>query len=287
MPRFCANCGIDESSGVPIIDNLCLNCYVKLREVVRIPHSVDIPSCRKCGAILIEGKWLYPANSDEAFDIIKRYIASTVKPHDDVVVKDLDVEMIPPDFSRVHIHAYLLIKGRYSYNYEHDIEVKWVKQLCPVCFRRASRGYDAVVQLRFIHMDENIEIFKDTIESMFQDQLIEVEEVDNGFDFKVASPGIAKKIATIVKKYWKTVKIMESYGDVKRAKDGSRKAKLYISVKVLNLRVGDYVVIDGKAYIIEKVEEKNIVVVDSSGNTSIIDVDYLLNRYEGFRSKRR
>jgi nonsense-mediated mRNA decay protein 3 len=287
VARFCVNCGIDESIGVPIIDNLCLKCYTKLREVVKVSRSIEIHTCGRCGAILIEGRWYYPTNSEEALEIVKKYIASEVRPGEDITIKNIHVDLLPTNYSSAHIRIELLIKNRYNYVFDQDTEIKWIKQLCPTCFRRAGRSFEAVVQIRFIHLDKTIEMFKDTIMKVFQDQIVEVEDIDNGFDLKVVSPGVARKIADVAKRYWNIVRVTESYGDVKRMRDGSRRAKLYISVRVINLGVGDYVVINNKAYTVVEVNDRTVIVVDSSGYRKSIDIENLLSSYQKSKSKHR
>lgn len=287
MPRFCVNCGIDEGGGIPIINNLCLKCYVKLREVVKVPNSIEIRMCGRCGALLIEGRWCYPINAEESLNMVKKVIEFSIEPGEDVLVRNVNIELPPPNFAKAHVHIELLIKSKYDYVSEYDINIKWIKQLCPICFKRVGRSFDAVVQLRFTHLDENAKKFRENIVKIFQDYIVEVDEVDNGFDIKVASPSIARKIADIVKNTWRVVKVIESYGDVKRARNGSKQAKLYISVKVLNLWVGDYIIVDGKAYTVVEVNDKAITVVDSVGAKKSIDVEKLLSHYERSRSKHK
>lgn len=286
MPRFCANCGIDEGQGVPIIDNLCLNCYIKIKELIKVPTVIDVHTCSRCGAILVAGRWYYPEDPAEAVNIITKIVESSIRLGEDVSVKSVEVEVLPSP-SQAHVKAELLIKNRYSYLVESNVNIKWVKQLCPVCFKRVGKGFDAVVQVRFIHLDDNVGKLKDLILRMFHDYLVEVEEVSNGFDIKVSSPNIARRIADLVKKSWRIARVVESYGDVKRTKGGSRKAKLYISVKVINLRVGDYVVLNGKAYTVAEVNDRFVTVVDSNGFKRFIDVEELTSIYERSRSKAR
>lgn len=285
MRRFCVNCGTTEAEGTPIIDNLCIRCYIALKEVIKIPNIVEIPVCNRCGALLISGRWYYPTTAEDAKEIIEKHIVSTIKPSEDTSILDVDIEITPPSHREAKVLTKLLIRNKHSYILESKVDIAWVRRLCPTCFQRAGKGFNAVIQIRFVHLDETAEKFKRDIERLFQDYVVEVEEVDNGYNIKVSSQSIARKIADLAKKNWRIAKIVESFGDIKRSRDGTRHARLYISIRVVNPRVGDYIVLEGKAYTVVGVDNEAVAVVDSNGTRKVIPFSELQFIYE--KSKTR
>lgn len=285
MRRFCVNCGVKESEDVPIIDSLCIKCYIAIKEVIRIPNIIEIPTCSKCGALFINGKWCYPALADEAKEIIEKYVISMVKPSEDVTVLSVNANIVPPSYREAKIFAVLLIKNKHNYILESKVNIVWIKKLCPICFQRVGKSFDAVVQIRFIHVDESAEKFRKDVMRLFQDYVIEIEEVDKGYNIKVSSQSIARKIADLAKKNWKMVRIVESFGDIKKSRDGTRRARLYISIRIVNPKVGDYIVLEGKAYTITKVDNEGVTVVDSNGSKRPISFNELQSLYEKSRAR--
>ena len=278
--RFCVNCGAEESADRPIIDGLCIHCYTSLKPILIIPNSIDIHTCSYCGALRIGGKWYYPATGSEARELVEKYIASHVKPAEDVKIDSLVIHIDSDSHRNAKVYSDVVVKGRYRYRYEAVVNISWSKKLCPTCFARRGGGFEAVVQLRFVNQDVSAKKFVDDIRRMFHDYVVEVEEKSNGYNIKIASTSIARKIAEIAKKRWSNVRVKESYGDVKRSRDGARHARLYISLRILNLKRGDYIVLNGKAYSVEDIDEKHVVLVDSDGNRATIDVKRLVSEYE-------
>lgn len=285
MRRFCANCGIEESKDTPIVDSLCIKCYVVLKKVVEMPDTIRVTTCSRCGAISIGGRWYYPASSLEAQEIIEKYVTSLIKPGEDVDINSVYVELDTSSYKEMKTITIVTIKKSFSYTVESKINIKWVKDLCPTCHKRAGRSFDAVIQLRFIHYSDDVESFKRDVEKLFQDYIVDIEEKDNGYDIKVLSQGIARKIVDMAKKLWRNVKITESFGDTKRSRDGTRYAKLYISVRIINPKIGDYVVIGDKAYTVVSIDDKRVILIDNSGTKKAIDVDELVSLYRKSKTK--
>ncbi|MEM1526750.1 MAG: NMD3-related protein [Ignisphaera sp.] len=287
MTRFCANCGVNETEGIPIIDGLCVKCYVKLKDIIKIPNTIEISTCSRCGALLVGGRWFYPSTAEEAQEIARKIITETIKHGEDITIGNVVVELLPPNYTRACTCIDLIIRNKYKYLLKADVNIKWVKGLCHSCFRRAGISFDAVVQLRFVHMDESAKRFIEEIEKIFQDHIIDVEEHSNGFDIKVISHRVAHKIVDLAKKMWKKIKVIESFGDIRHSKDGSRRGKLYISVRIINLRVNDYVVLDGKAYTVVYVDEETIRILDSNGDKKTIHIEDLISYYQKARARSR
>jgi len=287
LRRFCSKCGKEEDLKTPIVDNLCVKCYIQTKKLLEIPKLIEVTLCSRCGAISIGSRWFYPNTPSKARYIIEQHITSLVKKETDVDIENLDIELDDMLNKQAKIYVNILIKNIIRYTIESTTEIKWKKGLCPICFKRAGGGFEAIVQLRFMNYEDLVEKFKNEILQLFYDYIVEISDVKNGIDIKIASRSIAKKIVDIALRTWRNVRIVESFGDVRRIRNGSRHGKQYISIRIINPREGDYIVLDGKAYTVDKVHENGIDVVDSDGEKIFVSLDKLLNMYNKMKKRAR
>ncbi len=270
--RFCVKCGAVDR---PMIGPLCIDCYLEMYGLVKLSESIEIVMCPRCYAIKVHGKWIRPTSYEEFLDLIRSEILRKITPsRPEIRIDSVLIPSIEPYQSRIPVSLRAKI-GPHLVEREISINIVWKKSLCPLCFKRAAGSFQAIVQLRCIHMSNDIERFKQELLNLFPDEIIEISETKNGFDVKVSSEHIARRIALLAKRKWRAVKIIESFGDQKRRRDGRRTAKLYISVRILNYQPGDYVVIDRKAYIVEFINDGSIVLRDSAGKKKVLRVNDL------------
>lgn len=52
---FCVKCGIDCED---TINGLCLECFLNGRELMKLPHHVDLQRCTNCEEYLIRERWV-------------------------------------------------------------------------------------------------------------------------------------------------------------------------------------------------------------------------------------
>ncbi len=273
MARFCVRCGSEESEINPIIDGLCPRCFLEVYGVVRIVKPIEIIYCHRCGAVKYGQKWIQLDSPEEFYalvrDIAYRCIAPTREGVDIVALRMKPFELWA---SSTVIEVDAVIGRRASITQSIEIPIIWKKHLCPNCFKIAGKSYEAVVQLRFFNEDEYVKKLRDELEKMFRSDIVEIEDVKNGFDIKVVSVGIARRIVDIIRRRTKLVRVIESIGDEKRRRDGRKVGRLYISVRVLNVKPGDYVVVNKRAYTVDSVTDTHIVLRDSSGRVTKLSI---------------
>ena len=51
---FCVKCGKDD---VETINGLCLQCFLNNREIINVPHYINLMRCVNCEEYLINNKW--------------------------------------------------------------------------------------------------------------------------------------------------------------------------------------------------------------------------------------
>lgn len=278
--RFCIRCGRAEDRSTVLINNLCPNCYVEIYGVARLDKPLRIIHCPRCYSLKVGDKWLRPNTQEEFYSLVQTIVAQSLQPAtNEISFIDLTLKSVELYSSALKLEITASISNQAVIKHELSISVSWHKQLCPTCFKRASKGYDAVVQLRYVNYDSDIEKFKDWLVKTFIEDIVEVDEHKNGYDIKVSNPFVAKKIVNLIRRKWSYVKIIESYGDQRRRRDGRRYGKLYVSVRILNFKPGDYIVLGGRAYIVDSMDSHSLTIIDSDGNRIRMSVKDVVKMY--------
>lgn len=284
MRRFCAKCGVEESDGTPIINGLCLRCFIETHTLSKGLGGIRIRYCDRCGAVFYNNKWV----AQEAYpfkDVVGEAIAAHLRSGERVKVVDIDIDLPPYEDTVARVRALFQLDGRYRLWYEVPIAIQWIKTSCPSCLKRAGGGYDSIIQIRYMNWAEDIAGFMEEIMNVFNEYVAGVEEVKNGYNIKLIDAHIARRIADLARRRWSNVRVATSYGDVKRRRDGSRYSRLYISIKILNFKKGDYVVLNGKPYRVESVNDREIAIVDQDGKLYRVGIDEVVSSYRKSRIK--
>ncbi|HIP57609.1 MAG TPA: hypothetical protein EYH02_06075 [Ignisphaera aggregans] len=278
--RFCIRCGKVEDENNVLINNLCPNCYIEIYGIARLDKPLRIIHCPRCYSIKIGDKWLRPNTQEELYSLIQAAIAESLQPAtSEITFIDLTLKSVELYSPTLELEITASISNKVVVKHRLPVSVSWHKQLCPSCFKRAGKGYDAVVQLRYINYDSEIERFKNWLVEMFAEDIVEIDEHKNGYDIKVSNQFVARKIVNFIRRKWSCVKIIESYGDQRRRRDGRRYGRLYISVRILNFKPGDYIVLGGKAYIVDSVDEHSLTIIDSNGNRIRMNIKDMIKMY--------
>ncbi len=277
--RFCVRCGAEETSENPIVEGLCLNCFVETYGVAKIVRTPELVYCHRCGAIKLGGRWLYASSYDELLSLVREIISRCITPSRSSI-EFVNIHIDSLEVFRPYVDVSITFKFRNTLATRSiRIPMKWTKQLCPACFDRASKRHQAVVQLRWLNFEPEIEEFKEELLRILGPFIIEIEEHRYGYDIKLSSEHVARKILDLAKRRWHSLKVVESFGDVKRTRDGRRVAKKYISIRILNAKPGNYVVLNNRAYTVESVANGKIVLVDSSGRKLVVSEKEFASMY--------
>jgi nonsense-mediated mRNA decay protein 3 len=293
MPeKICPVCG-RSSNEVEFIDKFCKDCFVKHRGLATIPDKIEFTFCNICGSYKYLGQWTSGLDTlEETLDsYLKIYITEKLKPIEpikDVYVKK--IEFIEKNQS--HIKAKIILEASYknlNLSEEKLVDIKLNNTICPTCSSiKTSRGYNAIIQIRGYpnKISESLysEIKKqiNKIVTLSRGEIIKVEEIKkDGFDLYIKDNKYAKALATKFKEEY-IGKTIETYKLIGVNKDGSRKSRMYISVRLLNLKPKDVFVYEGQPYIyIAKGLDGILVENLNSREKKIIDTENLWNK--GFR----
>jgi nonsense-mediated mRNA decay protein 3 len=282
LKRFCVNCGVEESSATPIIRGLCPKCYIAIKGLVTKPRSIEIWYCRVCGGVKVHGKWLYVQNAEELKDVVEDFFIGLLKPSEDFILEDIEAVFTPYEDSLATINLFGKL-GEARISHTVTVTVSWKSSLCPLCKRIASGSYNAVVQLRYVNADSEIEEFINSITMEFEKWIREVKPVRNGYDIMLLDASLAKRVAESAKRRWHATKVVESYGDTRRSPEGQRVSRLYISIRILNFKPGDYIVASGIPYTVESFDGIWLTLRDSNGKISRVHIDEISKNLSKYR----
>ncbi|MEM0130611.1 MAG: 60S ribosomal export protein NMD3 [Saccharolobus sp.] len=234
--RFCVSCGKQDTV---LIGTLCVDCYIKNKQIVEVPKKITGKYCKICGAQLIKGKWIrVPKQSslDVIEDIINRELSNNIRLDENIEEFSFNIKSIWKDqgghyFSTVEIKGKL--KGK-SFVKDIILNLDIEKSICDSCFRKKTRYYEAIVQLRGkdkISVDDKKRAF---FESFFSEEVVDnlsdVIEGKEGIDYYFISKSVARKLVSFISSMV-NVEVNESYQS-ERIKNGKREAKLVISIRI-------------------------------------------------------
>ncbi|MDR0198678.1 MAG: hypothetical protein LBI08_02930, partial [Methanomassiliicoccaceae archaeon] len=61
---FCVRCGKEEET----FDGLCMGCFLDGKQLVAMPHHVDVERCANCEEFRIRGQWVARPAKEAAED---------------------------------------------------------------------------------------------------------------------------------------------------------------------------------------------------------------------------
>ena len=273
MSRFCVECGVEESVNTPLFNNLCLNCLLETHDLFEVRRGLIVHVCRKCSSIKAGNKWIKASNTVEIHNLISNISARNIKSILGVEVVDVSLKSLEIYSSVLEVEVKALISNN-PISRVLRVNVEWVKDVCPSCLKRSSGSYEAVIQVRAFNYDEKVKKFKNTLIHVFQDNILEVDEVSKGYNIKVLDIHTANRIVDEIRKRW-IVKIIKSYEKQYRDREGRRRGKPYISVRIINLKSGDRLIVNNKAYIVDSIASNSIILSSSSGEERTLKIKEL------------
>lgn len=166
--HICPKCGRTEKE-TKFLEAFCIDCYPFS---FRIPDSVEIETCKRCGRLRIRGEWA-EFNKAEMED----YIASKCKGEFESVKYDSEEQKA----------VFTVKKGDVSISVPRSIEYIKKITICPDCSRRAGGYFEATIQLR--GSEEKIAKYSKMLIHLLKSKtfITKVEEKDSGIDILVGS----------------------------------------------------------------------------------------------------
>ncbi len=269
--RFCVKCGRDEGS-VAIVRHLCVDCYLELRKGDLLPGSVSLVYCPSCGSYRVGGEWISLGDVGGDERVVLAYIVERgLRIPGDVSSAGVeDLRVVRTDYGEVVEAIVRLVIGGSSYMVRGRVALHRGKRLCPACYKIRGKGYEAVVQIRgFPSLSKrvlrSIEEKLDRLPESLKGSIAEVEFLREGIDLKLVSRRSAQSLASILKREFGGRVIETEEGGSRATNRAGRKPRLVISLRIPCIEEGSYIRINGLPYIVEKVSNENITLIDRDG----------------------
>ncbi len=266
--NFCVKCG-DECE--ESIDGLCIECWLAGRDLVELPHHVDLHVCTNCHEYDCDGRWVqkdpFVAIQDAAVDALM-----AVKGAEVVGISTSFVEQDPRTFE-VSVHADCEVMG-YPAEGDASTIIRVKNTVCKRCSRQLGSYYEAILQIRTVSgklddqmreaslaMTEGIVARQAaTNRSIF---ITKMEIVTGGVDVYLSSIALGKSLAKELGDAF-CAETKESPKLVGQTTDGQDMYRLTYLVRLPDYKVGDVVTFQGKYWKLLRVNGSGGRVMDLS-----------------------
>lgn len=240
---FCVKCG---KEGVTTYGGACLECFLKGRELVRLPHHVDLQMCTGCGEYLLGNEWVKMRRT-EACD---EAALATLEVIPEATLVSVGIKSTQQDERSYEtaIQADLDIDGAYVAA-EVSTNVRIKHGVCKRCSRRLGNFFVSIVQIRGSGKDFD-EATKDEITARVNAYVegqarnnrelfvSKQEDVAGGLDFKMSSNSLGKSVARILSDEY-GAETKESSSLVGVHDDGADMYRVTFLVRLPGYAVGD------------------------------------------------
>lgn len=255
--KFCVGCGIDCEE---TYDGLCIDCFLKNRQLIKLPHHVDLNTCANCGEFLVIDSWrektLEVALEDAAIESIT--LAPDSKITDVAVKLDMQDEMT----YLAHMQVWLDVHGAEAMS-EGSTIVRLKNTVCKRCSRYLGNYYESILQLRTegkdLPEDLRVEVLEKVIKYVDNQTktnrdlfISKTEMVVGGVDIYLSSNHFGKNLAKYLTDMY-CAETKEACKLVGQAKDGQEIYRLTYLVRLPSYHVGDMIEYDNKHYLLTKV----------------------------------
>ncbi|PTD93531.1 hypothetical protein C9439_07190 [archaeon SCG-AAA382B04] len=246
---FCPSCGEEKEKNV---GKICLDCFVRDKELTKISDYLDVDYCTKCGSFKSEGEWKEGMENSK-IEAAESAVMSNLGVHREVENPRVALgSEVGGDEIEVDIEVLGEIKGE-PIRLRDSTRVRLNKKTCDRCSRVSGGYFESTIQVRGTNRDiSEDEISK--IEGLIEDFLGDfekkgrmafignVEKADGGLDISVGTSKLGKRLSRkITKRFGGSFSQSASLIGME---DGQEVYRVNYSVRLPPFRVGDVVEID-------------------------------------------
>ena len=270
---FCPECG---STDKEMVGNICIDCFLKEFQMIKIPKRIEVEICSHCHSKLEEGKWSEEFIPEE--EIIFRALERNIEVADEVEDENisLEIDQIKGTLANCIIEAKGKVHG-VEIEETHDAEVKIKKTVCPSCSKMQSGYYETVVQFRadnrqikpeeYAKADEVVE--RTLIKLAKSDKLAycpQIAKLKEGCDYYIGSFKSGNKVAEALKEEFGGI-LKESPRLISEDKStGKGLYRVWISVRIPEFEVNDFIKFEDKILQVSSIGKNSLVGIDISTN---------------------
>jgi len=248
---FCVKCGKEEET----FDGLCMDCFLNGKQLVALPHHIDLERCANCEEFRINGHWVARPTKEAAEDITLAALSAI----DGMRIISAGVMFEERDERNFIVKADVSgeLSGREVRAFAETI-VRLKNNVCQRCSRQLGNYYEAIIQIRSGTKeldtgvrDETVRYVRNRIENISsanrQIFLTKAEEVQGGIDLYVSSTSLGKMLAKELSDSY-GAETKESSKLVGKAEDGSDMYRMTYLVRMPEYHLNDVVILDGEVY---------------------------------------
>lgn len=251
---FCVKCGIDCED---TINGLCLECFLNGRELMKLPHHVDLQRCTNCEEYLIRERWV-PMDEADAVEETAISGISLIAEGELISVGTFADKQDDRTF-QVTIQADIGVGGRIT-EAECKTLVRLKNTVCKKCSRQLGNYYEATLQIRSGDKgltdelrDETVRRVRDSVELQSKTNrglfITKVQEVRGGVDIQLSSTSLARSLTKdLIEAYG--AESQESASLVGQTSDGLEMYRLTFLVRLPSYHIGDILEMNGKPHIL-------------------------------------
>ena len=234
----CIRCGRPLAPEEPVLDGMCLSCFLEERRLAEVPRRLDFEYCRSCGSLRYGYRWLEPLPLEEASRrYLELYLSERLRPAHPAV-EELRVASIDP----IHIPSWrslyrVVVEARLRgveepVRQEYVVEVRAVPSLCPACRNDRGGDYAVLVQIRGRLEPRVYHVLAEVLDSeRVAPWVVDVVEDKRGVDILLRDRGAASRIVSELSKHY-VLSVKRSAEVVGVTSTGLERKRLTISVRV-------------------------------------------------------
>ncbi len=240
MPRLqrCIRCGRVLGPSDPVIDGMCLECFLEERRLADIPRRLEFEYCRSCGSLRYGYRWLEPLPLEEASRrYLELYLSERLKPAHPAVEEVRVVSLEPLHTPSWRTLYRVVVEARLRgveepVRQEYIVEVRAIPSLCPACKNDRGGDYNVLVQVRGRMDARLVEVLGRVLDSeRVAPWVVDVVEEKRGVDILLRDRGAANRIVSELSRHF-VVDVKRSAETVGITSTGVERRRLTISVRV-------------------------------------------------------
>ena len=280
MPsKVCPICGRETDV---LIEGMCPSCYSERHRLISAEGPVKLLICKSCLSAYQRGRW-----ARDWRQIARKAVQAAVKFNGSITSVEMDIMGNPLESVSVRVRARGKIhESLGEVEEEAVVPLNIVLDLCPTCRYVYSEREAAVIQVRKLGrpidgdlrtaLENVIRITLAKSDEVQRGAIIDAKEVEGGIDIRLTNSNIAKSIVMAIHRSFPS-RVIETE-KVIGVKDGKHVYKTIFSVRLINLRRNDEVLIDGAKYVVKEVRNNSVGLLDENGNGVAMSFDKLIGK---------
>lgn len=261
----CIVCGKEEV----FLNNLCNDCFSSKHTLTSIKDRFNLNICYFCASARVKRSWVEYQDRPEAIEaaVIREL---QVDPMATVVRTDIDLDYLDEHSVNAHATVTLSVEGK-ELSEELDTLANLTNGVCDNCSRAVGNYYEAIVQIRAqdrpLFQDEHDEMMDLVVKMVGEEKsndssvfITKVEELKTGTDFYLSSASTGLNLMRRLSKQYggKTKQSSKLVGQ----RDGRDLYRTTYLVRLPNWRSGDVVDIEGRFYVVQRMEPARLTSLD-------------------------